>query len=517
MVFDYVIVGAGSAGCVLAARLSEDPKIKVLLLEAGGSERTLKIRAPGLYYKLWRSAHDWHFVTEPQAHVDGRRMYWPRGKVIGGSGSLNTLLYVRGHRGDYDGWRDAGNPGWGWDDVLPLFEKSVPVLDVAHQPEVQQVSQAFAETLAKRCGVGLVDDFNRGDSEGAGLFQVTVRRGERCSSALAFLAPARSRPNLTVVSKALALGLVIDGSRVAGVRYRAGGVDETAAAGREVILCGGAIGSPHLLLRSGIGPAAQLREHGVTVELDLPGVGQNLQDHLLTFVSHDVKPGSARALTTLTGLGWLAQYLFGKRGPLSRSPVEAGGFVKIDPGAPRPDLQFHFAPYGGFEPNTDQPSPDPKGPQVMILPSLLYPKSVGEIRLASKDPMAAPVIDPRYLSDPADLALLLAGVKLGRELAATEPLAAHLVAERRPGKAAVSDDELCAVIRSNLNTIFHPVGTCKMGTGPDAVVGPDLRLRGVDGLRVADASIMPSIVGGNTNAPTIMIAEKAAELIRAAR
>ncbi len=526
--FDYVIVGAGSAGCTLAARLSEDPSVKVLLLEAGGSDRAMNVRAPGLYFALWRTARDWAFVTEPQAGVDGRRMFWPRGKVLGGSGSLNASLYVRGHRDDYDGWRDAGNPGWGWDDVLPLFKRSQRQrrgasaahgadgpLDVDEQADLAPASRAFADALAKVCGVSLVDDFNGGDSTGAGLYQVTIRDRVRCSTSLAFLDPARARPNLTVVTGALVAGLVLEGKRATGVRYRVGKRDEIARADREVVLCGGAVGSPQQLLLSGIGPADHLRAVGVPVAVDLPGVGRNLQDHLFCTVTYDTPAGSTRALTRFSLVGSLTRYALARRGPLSRSPVESGGFVRTRPGLPCPDLQFHFAPYPTDEPNTDEKRATPFGRRMTILPSLIYPRSRGEICLRSSDPAMAPVIEPRYFSDPADLELLVTGVKLAREIAATEPLASHRGTEIRPGAAATTDDAIRASIRRHVNTIFHPVGTCAMGSGADAVVDAQLRVRGVDGLRVVDASIMPTIVGGNTNAPTIMIAEKAADLIRA--
>ncbi len=489
---DYVIVGAGSAGCTLAARLSEDPACKVTLIEAGGSEKTMNVRGPGLYFALWRTARDWAFTTEPQEHVDGRRMFWPRGKVIGGSGSLNASLYVRGHRSDSDGWRDAGTPGWGWDDVLPLFKRSqkqrrgasaahgaAGPLDVDDQQGLAPASLAFAEALAAVCKVPAVTCFNGGDSTGAGHYQVTVRDRVRCSTALAFLEPARARPNLTVVTGALVTGLVLDGTRVTGVRYRAGKKDEIARAEREVILCGGAIGSPHILLLSGIGPAAQLRAADVKVAHDLPGVGQNLQDHLLTTVTYDTPGGSTLALTRISLMASLLRYAVAKGGPFARSPVEAGGFVHTRAGLRAPDLQFHFVPWPTDDPNTDEKHPPPYGRRLSILPSLIYPESRGEIRLRSNDPAAAPVIEPRYFSESADLELLVTGVKLSREIAAAEPLARHCGAEVRPGPAATTDDAIRASIRRHVNTIFHPVGTCAMGTGADAVVDPELRVRGL--------------------------------------
>jgi choline dehydrogenase len=524
---DYVIVGAGSAGCVLAARLSEDPATRVLLVEAGGSDESLWIRAPGLYFALWRSKFDWAFSTEPQRHVDGRRMYWPRGKVLGGSSSLNASLYVRGHRDDYDRWRDLGNRGWGWDDVLPYFKRSERhiggasdhhggsgELCVQDMHGVNPVSLAFASALAARAGVPFVEDFNRGNSEGAGIYQISCRDRVRCNAAVAFLRPALARKNLEVVTNAHVLGLATSGSRVVGVRYKLGNAERLAEAKREVVLSAGAIGSPHILLLSGIGPAAELEAHGIPVVLDLAGVGKNLQDHLLTTVAYELAEPATPVVSLPNLLRWIAEFTLNKGGPLGRSPVESGGFVKTRPELPRPDLQFHFVPYPTDEPNTDEKRKLPNTRAFTILPSLIYPKSVGEIRLSSSDPLAAPAIDPNYLSAPEDLALLIAGVRLSREIAATAPLSRYRGRELRPGSAATSDEQIASDIRLRLSTIFHPVGTCKMGTDATAVVDPELRVRGIEGLRVVDASIMPQIIGGNTNAPTIMIAEKAADMLR---
>jgi len=524
--FDFVIVGAGSAGCVLANRLSADPKRKVALLEAGGAHHaTFKVRAPGLYQTLWRSPLDWAFSTEPQPHSANRRHFWPRGKLLGGTSCLNTLVYIRGHRANYDEWRALGNPGWGWDDVLPYFKKSeantrgrnafhgadgpLPVCDSPRG----DASRAFVEALATRCKVRIADDFNEGDHEGAGFYQLTLREGQRASTAVTFLKAARKRENLTVITDALATSLVVDGTRVTGVRYRGRSSEETISA-REVILAGGAIGSPHLLMLSGIGARGELRAVGVEPRHELPGVGKHLEDHLLMAVVYDVPKTSVHTLTRSRFLLWAAQHFARKAGPLATGPVDSGGFIKLSPTATIPDLQFHFAPWGVALP-TDEKVLLTFGRHLTLLPSMIYPRSVGEIRLRSSDPAQAPAIDPRYLSDPADLETLVAGIKLSREIAATAPLSELVGNEVFPGPGVMSDDALRDSVRTYCNTIFHPTGTCKMGTDAQAVVDAELRVRGLSGLRVADASIMPRIIGGNTNAPVIMIAEKAAELLLA--
>ena len=516
--YDYVIVGAGSAGCVLANRLSADRNARVLLLEAGGSDDALKIKAPGLAGLLWRSPVDWAFRTTPQRHVDNRRMLHPRGKVLGGTSSINYMVYMRGHRANYDDW---GIDGWRYDDVLPLFRRSENRIAGANEfhgvggpldvrPAVTTpICDALVEGLIEACGVPHNPDFNGPEQEGAGAYELTCRGPERCSTATAFLDPARGRSNLEIHTGAHVDALVFDGTRAAGVRYRHGERTRTAETAREVILCAGAFGSPHLLLRSGIGPADHLREHGVDVIADLPEVGENLQDHLVTPVSWAETRGLAPTLSVPRVLWWIARYAARRDGPLVVNNAAAGGFVRSTPDAPRPDLQFIFMPIPLGPQNTDDENLRPTGRGFIVLPTLLYPRSRGRVSLTSADPLAPPRIDPNYLSDDADLQTLIRGVRIAQAIAASKAVAPSRGEPLSRSAAAQTDEEIAADIRFRLNTLFHPVGTCAIGT----VVDPQLRVRGVDGLRVADASVMPRIVGGNTNAPVIMIGEKAAELL----
>ena len=503
---DYIVIGAGSAGCVVAARLSEDPAARVLLLEAGGPDSRREISIPAAFPTLFKTEIDWAYETEPQPELDGRRMFWPRGKVLGGTSSMNAMIYVRGHPSTYDAWAAAGCAGWGWDDLLPIFRRSERSWPVERLRDPNRLSEAFVEAAAE-VGLPVNDDFNGPRQEGVGLYDVTQRQGRRMSTAAAFLRPALRRPNLTVETGALATRLLFEGDRATGVEYRQDGATRRAGAAAEIVLAGGAINSPQLLLLSGVGPAEALERMGLDVVADLPGVGENLQDHLI-----GLNAVECREPITLSGaetLGQLARYLLLRRGLLTSNVGEAGGFVRLDPGASAPDLQFHFAPGFFVEHGFDSPP----GHGASIAPTLVRPRSVGRLRLVSSDPEVAPAIDPRYLSRREDLETLVEGTRLARRILDAPAFAPFRGAEVFPGAERTSNAELEAHLRRHAQTIYHPVGTCRMGTDERAVVDPELRVRGLGGLRVADASVMPTIPNGNTNAATIAIGERAADLL----
>ena len=522
--YDYVIVGAGSAGCVLANRLSADPKVRVLLLEAGGADDSPFIHTPAMMALLPDSRLDWRYRTVPQAQCNLRRFAWPRGRTLGGSSSINYMIYIRGHASDYDHWARLGNKGWGYDDVLPFFRKSEHnermanrfhgqggPLNVADHRFRHPLSEMFV-AAAQTAGVAANDDFNGAEQGGSGFYQLTQKDGLRWSTASAYLRPALARSNLTVLTGALTCRVRFEGRRAVGVDYLQHGRSASAGASREVILCGGAINSPQLLLLSGVGPADELRAASVDVVADLPGVGRNLQDHLGTWVRYAITaPMSLYGAPPELLAAAQAEYEATHQGIFSSNIAEAGAFLTTD-GSRTPNLQGFFLPYCLTESPSEAPQPYCHG--ITFVFYVNRPASRGRITLASVDPLDQPLIDPAYLSAPEDMPQFIAGIRQTRRILQSEPLGDLLGAELGPGADAQSDEDLAAYVRDRASgTIFHPVGTCKMGVDDMAVVDPALRVRGLDGLRVADASVMPTLIGGNTNAPTIMIAEKAAAAI----
>ena len=522
---DYIIIGAGSAGCVLADRLSANGRHRVLLLEAGPSDNYLWIHIPIGYAKtMFHPVYNWGFHTEPQPHMKGRSVYWPRGRGLGGSSSINGLIYVRGQPQDYDHWAALGNRGWSWKETLPYFIRSegnsrgasathgadgpLACSDIGEKQELMEAIIAGAEQL----GIPRNDDFNDGEQEGAGYYQLFTRNGLRRSCAVAYLNPAKRRPNVRVETGAQASRILFEGTRAAGVRYWQNGVEREASAAREVILSAGSVQSPQVLQLSGVGPAELLKSHAIPVVHDSPGVGENLQDHLQLRVMYKcTRPITINDdLASLwrrmkMGLRWITS----RTGPLAIGINHAGMFARVLPESRTPDVQFHFAalsaelagakvhPWSGFTMSVCQ----------------LRPESRGTVRIRSADVRESPAIQANYLATDTDRRCLVAGVKLARTLAASGPMKPYVAGEYRPGPAIRTDEDLLEFARDYGATIFHPAGTCKMGIDPMAVVDDRLKVRGLAGLRVVDCSIMPTLVSGNTHAPVVMVAEKAADLI----
>ncbi|HEV2660012.1 MAG TPA: choline dehydrogenase [Ktedonobacteraceae bacterium] len=520
--YDYVIVGAGSAGCALANRLSEDPSTSVLLLEAGGADEVQEIHIPAAFSSLFKTPIDWAYETEAQSHLNNRRLYWPRGKVLGGSSSINAMIYMRGNRRDYDHWAALGNEGWSYADVLPYFKKSENEergaseyhgsggpLNVTDLRTINTLSSAFVEAGVE-AGLPLTKDFNGAEQDGVGFYQVTQKQGMRYSAAVAYLHPILVRANLTLQTSALVTGILFEGTRAVGVTYIQNGETQQVNVNKEVLLAGGAINSPQILLLSGVGPADALKALNIPVVADLPGVGQNLQDHPAVVVLYScTQPITLAHAQTMENL---QDFIENKMGPLTSNVAEAGAFIRTQADLPMPDVQYHFTPVyylnHGFT--------VPEGDGYTIAPCVLHPQSRGYIALRSANPAEAPIIQPNYFADEADMQVLVEGIKVARKLGETQAFAPFRDVETHPGSQAQSDEEIAEYIRNHVETLYHPVGTCKMGNDPMAVVDAHLRVRGVEGLRVIDASIMPTLVGGNTNAPTIMIAEKAADMLKGA-
>ena len=525
-VYDYLIIGAGSAGCVLANRLSEDPAVKVLLLEAGPRDWHPFIHMPaGLAKLVGQKGVNWNYDTAPEPQLDNRRLWWPRGKVLGGSSSINAMCYIRGVPRDYDEWAAGGASGWDWNSALPYFKRAehnsrggnalhgdTGPLHVSDLRYTNPLSAAFIEA-GQQAGFHHNHDFNGTEQAGVGLYQVTQKDGARCSSAVAYLHPAKSRPNLKVVTGALVRRILLTNGRAIGVAYARDGVETQVRAEREVLLSGGAINSPQLLMLSGIGPADHLATHGISVALDAPGVGQNLQDHLdictLQHCTQRITYDRASELKTA-----FDYFLRDHKGPGSSNIAEAGGFLRsaLAPDD-RADIQLHFVPAMLDDHGRNRL----QGDGYTLHACFLRPRSRGRITLNNADPCMDARIEANYLSDPEgfDLKMMLECAKLSRGLFAQKAFDPYRGAPIHPARNDLSDSELVDFIRAKAESVYHPIGTCRMGNDEAAVVDPQLRVRGVEGLRVVDASVMPTLIGGNTNAPTIMIAERAADLIKA--
>jgi choline dehydrogenase-like flavoprotein len=532
MEFDYVIVGGGSGGATLASRLSEDPAVHVCLIEAGGEGRGILVRAPAGTVAMLPGRppiNNYAYQTVPQPGLGGRRGYQPRGRCLGGSSAINAMLYVRGHRDDYDDWERSGCAGWSFDDVLPYFKRAEGnqrgesalhgadgPLQVGEQQSPRPITEDFVRAAAE-CGIPRNDDFNGAEQEGAGLYQVTqfhggAKNGERCSAAAAYLHPVMDRPNLTVLTGTQALRVVLEDRRAVGVEVRRGGNTEVIAARREVVLCGGAFNSPQLLMLSGIGDPAELGRHGIAVQHALPGVGKNLQDHTDFILAYKSKETDLFGIGVIGGLHLMKaifEWRKSGKGMIATPFAEGGAFFKSSPELRRPDLQLHFV----IAITDDHARKLHAGFGFSCHVCVLRPKGRGDVRLNDANPESAPRIDPQFLSDANDMALLLQGVKKTREILRAPALEKYRHSELYTTDAH-TDEELTRHIRARADTIYHPVGTCKMGVDAMAVVDAQLRVHGIENLRVVDASVMPTLIGGNTNAPTIMIAERAADWMR---
>lgn len=528
--FDFIIVGAGSAGATLAARLSENGSFSVCLIEAGGKDTNPLIHIPfGLSLLSRVKGVGWGYNTAKQSELNNRELYWPRGRTLGGSSSINAMCYIRGDQKDYDDWSKQGAKGWDWKSVLPYFKKSekqqrgadefhgdAGPLHVSDLRHVNPLSKSFVKSAAE-VGEPVSADFNGSKREGLGFYQVTQEGGQRCSTAKAYLSPARGRQNLTIITQTQVEKILIEDHCAKGIEVTINGVKTRLTADKEVILSGGAINSPQMLMLSGIGPKAHLAEQGIEALVDLPGVGQNLQDHLDAIVQHRCKAreGYAVALSALPMYIKAAfKYLFGRKGLMTSNIAEAGGFTRSQYAEDRADIQYHFLPAVLL--NHGRSTAFGYGYGIHVC--CLYPKSRGEIRLRSADPLAPAVIDPRYLTHPDDIKVMVDGVRKARKILASKEFSQYGSWEIGPGPNAQTDEEILAFLRKRAETIYHPIGTCKMGEidDPMTVVDAQLKVKGVKNLRVVDASVMPSLIGGNTNAPTIMIAERAADLIKQA-